>query len=162
MSKTNIIIGIVVLLAIGGFIYMTTTNKAVAPENLQNDNSSDTISGQTVKSDDDSAEVEDESDDDDNPAPVTNPTPAPSAGGGVNTSTYTLAQVSVHNSSTDCWSAINGGVYNLTTWIGGHPGGAQAIQSICGKDGSNAFNGQHGGDGKPENVLTKFKIGDLK
>ncbi|MEK7646235.1 MAG: cytochrome b5-like heme/steroid binding domain-containing protein [Patescibacteria group bacterium] len=76
--------------------------------------------------------------------------------------TYSMVEVGAHASKTDCWSAINAKVYNLTSWIGNHPGGEQAILSICGKDGTAAFNGQHGGQGAPANVLTKFYLGELK
>lgn len=75
--------------------------------------------------------------------------------------TYTMADVSIHNSKTDCWSAINGSVYNLTPWVGKHPGGQQAIAGICGKDGSAVFNGQHGGQARPTTELVGFKIGTL-
>ncbi len=75
---------------------------------------------------------------------------------------YTLAQVATHSDSNSCWTAINGVVYDLTAWISAHPGGEGAILSICGKDGSTAFNGQHGGQGRPEQVLVTFKIGTLK
>jgi len=74
---------------------------------------------------------------------------------------YTLAQVAQHNSSSSCWSAINGKVYDLTSWIGQHPGGQQAILIICGKDGSSAFNDQHGGQSRPVNELAGFAIGAL-
>lgn len=75
--------------------------------------------------------------------------------------TYTMAEVSTHASSASCWSAISGKVYNLTSWIGKHPGGDQAILAICGKDGSQLFDGQHGMDPKAKGVLPKFYLGDL-
>jgi cytochrome b involved in lipid metabolism len=75
--------------------------------------------------------------------------------------TYTLTDVAIHNSGTNCWSAINGGVYDLTSWINQHPGGPQAILRICGKDGSSAFNTKHGGQNRPTNELAGFKIGTL-
>jgi hypothetical protein len=56
---------------------------------------------------------------------------------------------------------INGGVYDLTAWISKHPGGERAILSICGKDGSAAFNDQHGGQRRPANELSGFKIGTI-
>ena len=40
------------------------------------------------------------------------------------TGSYTLAQVAIHSSAADCWTAINGSVYNLSAWIARHPGGA--------------------------------------
>src|SRR4051812_31804730 len=75
---------------------------------------------------------------------------------------YTLDEVSKHPNATSCWSAINGGVYDLTDWIAKHPGGSEAILSICGKDGSEAFNAQHGGQQKQADILATFKIGELK
>ena len=75
---------------------------------------------------------------------------------------YTLAEVSMHATVTDCWSAINGSVYNLTSWIPKHPGGARAIESLCGVDGSDAFNGQHGGGAAQAAVLVSMKVGSLK
>jgi cytochrome b involved in lipid metabolism len=75
---------------------------------------------------------------------------------------YTLADIATHNSESDCWSTINGGVYNLTTWIPRHPGGKQAIEGLCGKDGSAAFNAQHGSAPQQAAVLATLKIGTLK
>ncbi|MFZ2555764.1 MAG: cytochrome b5-like heme/steroid binding domain-containing protein [Minisyncoccia bacterium] len=75
---------------------------------------------------------------------------------------YTLADVSTHATASDCWSVINGGVYDLTSWVPRHPGGKRAIESICGKDGSAAFNGQHAGGEAQAALLVSMKIGDLK
>lgn len=87
------------------------------------------------------------------PAPVT--TPAPVANG------YTLAQVAQHADNTSCWSAINGSVYDLTSYIKKHPGGSKNILKICGKDGSAAFTSEHGGERKPESILSGYRIGPL-
>ncbi len=73
----------------------------------------------------------------------------------------TMTEVKKHNKDTDCYTAINGNVYDLTSWIDQHPGGADAIISLCGIDGSSAFTEQHGGQGKPERELASFKIGPL-
>jgi cytochrome b involved in lipid metabolism len=78
------------------------------------------------------------------------------------TQSYTMAQVASHNNQQSCWTAISGSVYDLTTWISEHPGGERAILSICGIDGTEAFMGQHGGQGRPERELASFKIGVLK
>ena len=73
-----------------------------------------------------------------------------------------MAIVAQHSTAASCWSAINGSVYDLTKWIGKHPGGQQAIKGICGKDGSAAFNGEHGGQQKQADVLASFRIGALE
>lgn len=82
-------------------------------------------------------------------------TTAPSAG------TYTLAEVATHNSQSSCYTAINGSVYDVTPFIQQHPGGAGAILSLCGTDGTAAFEGQHGGQSRPASELASYKIGVL-
>lgn len=53
---------------------------------------------------------------------------------------FTLADVAKHAKPTDCWSAINGIVYDLTPFIAsGHEGGLADIQLLCGVDGSPHF-----------------------
>lgn len=75
--------------------------------------------------------------------------------------TFTLAQVAQHNSSASCYSVIGGSVYDLTSFVTKHPGGQSAIKSLCGVDGTSAFNAQHGGQGTPASVLIQYKIGVL-
>ena len=75
--------------------------------------------------------------------------------------TFTAAEVAKHASATDCWSVIKGEVYDLTTYVTSHPGGASLIKAICGKDGSSSFAGQHGSASKPNNVLAGFLLGPL-
>lgn len=75
--------------------------------------------------------------------------------------TYTLAQVQLHRTTSSCWTVINGGVYDVTQWIGEHPGGSGPILALCGTDGTAAFTGQHGGQGRPDNELATSQIGTL-
>ncbi len=88
----------------------------------------------------------------------TAPTPKPAQPQGQ----YAATEIAIHKDATSCWTSINGSVYDLTAWIASHPGGEGAILSICGKDGSDAFNNQHSGQGRPEKVLATFIIGSLK
>lgn len=74
---------------------------------------------------------------------------------------YSLSDIKLHSNKTSCWTAINGSVYDLTTWIPQHPGGAQAILSLCGQDGTQAFTQQHGLSKGVQRTLAMFKIGDL-
>jgi cytochrome b involved in lipid metabolism len=73
----------------------------------------------------------------------------------------TAQEVALHSTSQDCWSIVNGSVYNLTSYVNSHPGGTANIQNICGKDGSIAFKTQHGTQGTPNNVLSNLLIGKL-
>jgi cytochrome b involved in lipid metabolism len=83
----------------------------------------------------------------------------------VNTPTvksYTIAEVGAHNTEKDCYTIVNGNVYDVTAWIHSHPGGAKNIISMCGKDASSSFDNQHGGEKRPESELANFLIGKLK
>jgi cytochrome b involved in lipid metabolism len=75
--------------------------------------------------------------------------------------TYTSAQIATHNSGASCWGLVNKNVYDLTSYVSSHPGGAAAITALCGKDATAAFTGQHGGESSPTNVLASFKLGTL-
>ncbi len=78
---------------------------------------------------------------------------------GTTVAKFTLTQVAQHNVSTNCWAVVGGVVYNLTSWISQHPGGAVAIIGLCGTDATVAFTAQHGGQGNPARELAGFKIG---
>ncbi|MEZ4180253.1 MAG: cytochrome b5-like heme/steroid binding domain-containing protein [Candidatus Doudnabacteria bacterium] len=58
-------------------------------------------------------------------------------------------------------TAISSTVYDLTSWIGKHPGGDQAILSLCGTDGTAAFNQAHGMNENAKKAITQFPIGAL-
>ena len=74
---------------------------------------------------------------------------------------YTMAQVKANKSAAKCWSVINGDVYDLTAWINAHPGGAGAITSLCGIDGTQDFIAMHRGQGRPISVLGNYLLGPL-
>ncbi|TEX50436.1 MAG: hypothetical protein B7C55_10595 [Actinomycetales bacterium mxb001] len=73
----------------------------------------------------------------------------------------TMADVAQHSSPDDCWSVVNGVVYDLTAWISEHPGGPDVITGMCGIDATQAFTGMHGGQAEPESVLAGFEVGPL-
>lgn len=75
--------------------------------------------------------------------------------------TFTADDVKQHNNADSCYAIINDNVYDLTSWINKHPGGRLAILAICGRDGSTAFNLQHGKSSKPNAKLATFKIGTV-
>lgn len=97
-------------------------------------------------------------------APEPTPTPAPATSTttpATSSASFTLAQVATHNSAESCYTVIRNNVYDLTSWVGEHPGGKKAILGICGRDGTAAFEGQHSGQYRPEQTLATFKIGTI-
>ena len=89
------------------------------------------------------------------PTPVVSATPTPTIAG------YTMEQVKANNSAQKCWSAIDSKVYDLTNWISSHPGGAGAITSLCGTDGTAAYINQHKGQTQPASRLAGYLLGPL-
>lgn len=90
------------------------------------------------------------------PKPSVTPTAAATVAAG-----YTMAQVKANKSASKCWSVINEKVYDLTAWINAHPGGAGAIISLCGTDGTQDFLAMHRNQSKPESRLSAYLLGPL-
>ena len=89
------------------------------------------------------------------PTPSPTPTPTPTKAG------YTMDQVKANNTSASCWTVIDNYVYNLTNWISSHPGGAGAIRSLCGVDGTASFKAQHANQSNPASRLNSYLLGPL-
>ena len=138
MKKIIIGVVVVVILAVVGYVYFEKQSSD-APAPVYTDNA-----GQGV----DNAPV---------PGIADGSVPAKPT----QTDTYTLSEVAAHATKSDCYSAIRGSVYNLTSWISQHPGGAKAIEGLCDKDGTDAFVKQHGGMEKQEETLAGFKVGEM-
>jgi cytochrome b involved in lipid metabolism len=90
------------------------------------------------------------------------PSSKPSATQEPATSGITKAQVAANNSPSKCWTIIGNKVYDVTAFIGKHPGGRSRIEGLCGIDGTSRFRGQHGSSGGPNMQLDNYYIGDLK
>jgi|JI8StandDraft_1071087.scaffolds.fasta_scaffold00228_17 hypothetical protein len=93
---------------------------------------------------------------------TTAPTPTPATEPVKQKGVYSMADVQAHATVGDCWSAINGSVYDLTTWVSRHPGGENPIKGLCGTDGSAKFNRKHASGTKPQSMLALLKIGTLE
>ena len=82
----------------------------------------------------------------------------------------TKEQVALHASEDDCWTIINGAVYDITDYIPRHECGDN-ILSACGVDATSFFNGDkagqaggtndHSSDREALSDLEDMKIGDL-
>jgi cytochrome b involved in lipid metabolism len=75
-----------------------------------------------------------------------------------------LSELSKHNKSNDCWVAIRGNVYDVTSYLDEHPGGADLILNYCGEDATSAYNNK-GGEGrhssKADSILNTYLLGNL-
>jgi cytochrome b involved in lipid metabolism len=76
--------------------------------------------------------------------------------------TYSLSEVMSHSTKEDCWTVINGNVYDITEYIPNHPGGEGSISKLCGGDGSSAFTNKHEDDKKPNSELENYLLGALE
>ncbi|KAI9208324.1 cytochrome b5-like heme/steroid binding domain-containing protein [Polychytrium aggregatum] len=51
----------------------------------------------------------------------------------------TLAQISQHNKTNDCWLVVDNKVYDVTHFLEKHPGGKEVLLQNAGKDGTSTF-----------------------
>jgi hypothetical protein len=75
----------------------------------------------------------------------------------------TTAQVARHDRPDDCWLVVDGDVYDVTEWVGAHPGG-DTIERGCGKDATWFFDHRDDQGGHSEAaraVLDAYRLGRL-
>ncbi len=75
---------------------------------------------------------------------------------------YTLANVATHATQADCWTTINGNVYDITSAFGKHPGWDDKILWLCGVDWTEKFNTKHWTNEKAKWRLATLMIWKLK
>jgi fatty acid desaturase/predicted heme/steroid binding protein len=73
----------------------------------------------------------------------------------------TWEELSRHNSEHDCWVAVDGKVYDITSWLPVHPGGKDMLLFSAGRDITNLFESYHPFTNKPAQVLAKYYVGDI-
>ena len=58
----------------------------------------------------------------------------------------TLEELSTHDLEEDCWIGFEGNVYDISDYIGKHPGGKKGITNLCGtsEEFEDAFAQKHG------------------
>jgi cytochrome b involved in lipid metabolism len=95
------------------------------------------------------------------PKPTMTAKPTPSPSPTTTQAGYSMEDVKKRNTSSACWTVIDGNVYDLTKWIPAHRGGPQSIIFLCGKDGTSAYKVQHEGASTPMSALANYFIGPL-
>lgn len=124
MNKTKIVLVIIIALVIvnlvAGIVFLSG-EKEVEDDEKSNDSGSQTTQTTTQTT-----------------GTTTTPSSTPQ--------TITLSNLARHSSRTDCWIAYRNKVYDITTFLPVHPGGASTIAPFCGTSNGfeNAFTNQHG------------------
>ncbi|CAH2067158.1 unnamed protein product, partial [Iphiclides podalirius] len=72
----------------------------------------------------------------------------------------TLAEVSQHDTPQDCWVVIYDRVYDISTFLDEHPGGADIMLEYAGRDASTAFRSS-GHSKMAAKALERFLVGEL-
>lgn len=78
--------------------------------------------------------------------------------------TLTTSELAKHASGSDCWLQIRGKFYDVTEYIGQHPGGTQDILRSCGTDATQAFatmNGRGSHSAQAYGDLEHYFLGSL-
>ena len=79
---------------------------------------------------------------------------------------FSMEEIAKHGSENDCWLLIDGKVYDVTEFIGRHPGG-DAVLEGCGIDSTELYETRPMGSGTPHSPgarqrLDDYYIGELK
>ena len=74
---------------------------------------------------------------------------------------YKRSEVAVHNKEEDCWVIIEDGVYDVTEFLGKHPGSFVPILQHAGKDASKPFFGKPHSKRAVEKLLPTFRVGSV-
>ena len=72
--------------------------------------------------------------------------------------------VAKHNQISDCWLIISNKIYNVTNYLGAHPGGVGTIAPYCGQEATQAFATKDIGrshSSYAQQLLGNYYIGDL-
>ncbi|XP_017852538.1 cytochrome b5 isoform X3 [Drosophila busckii] len=71
-----------------------------------------------------------------------------------------LATVQQHNKANDLWMVIDNKVYDVTKFRDEHPGGADALIDVAGRDATKDFN-DVGHSAEAREMLKKYFVGNL-
>lgn len=69
-----------------------------------------------------------------------------------------VLELKLHKTRDDCWTCINGKVFNITPYVDFHPGGVDEIMKCAGRDGTALFKKYHAWV-NPDRMLESCMIG---
>ncbi|KAL3507343.1 hypothetical protein ACH5RR_032725 [Cinchona calisaya] len=80
--------------------------------------------------------------------------------GADNNKFFSYNEVSLHNTSKDCWFIINAKAYDVTNFLDDHPGGGDILLEAAGKDASEKF--EDAGHGSAARLmLDEYYVGEI-
>lgn len=71
---------------------------------------------------------------------------------------YTMDEVRTHDQKHDCWIVIREKVYDITEFLGEHPGGSSILVTVSGQDATEYFEELHRAEILDE-VAKDYEIG---
>ncbi|KAJ4004036.1 NADH-cytochrome b5 reductase [Fusarium irregulare] len=74
---------------------------------------------------------------------------------------FSLSDVKAHDTEDDIYIAIHGKVYNVTSFLQEHPGGAEFLLEVAGEDATEAYDNAGHSDEAHE-ILPELEVGTLK
>jgi len=75
---------------------------------------------------------------------------------------YSWEEVRKHNHAADCWVVIRQVVYDITSYVDKHPGGAATLKTAAGGDVTSLFETSHWYSDTPRRVLNKYAVGRVR
>ncbi len=79
-------------------------------------------------------------------------------GAGAGTGSVTAQELAQHSRESDCWIAINGEVYDVTSFLTSHPGGMSILTGVAGRDASKEFKSSHPDLPRAERLLQSSSL----
>ncbi|KAG8098192.1 hypothetical protein GUJ93_ZPchr0013g36718 [Zizania palustris] len=76
------------------------------------------------------------------------------------TKLYSMVEVACHNTPDDCWVVVDGKVYDVTKYLDDHPGGADVLLEVSGKDAKEEFD-DAGHSKSAKELMQDYFIGEL-
>lgn len=76
-----------------------------------------------------------------------------------------LGEIARHAAAEDCWMAINGVVYDITSYIPDHPSNPRIVLPWCGKEATEAYRTKTCGrphSAEADSLLKKYRIGAVE
>ncbi|XP_052147469.1 cytochrome b5 isoform X1 [Oryza glaberrima] len=76
------------------------------------------------------------------------------------TKLYSLEEAARHNTADDCWVVVDGKIYDVTKYLDDHPGGADVLLEVTGKDAKEEFD-DAGHSESAKELMQDYFIGEL-